>query len=74
MFKSDLSRIEGRVKAICRRMRCHHDHRALTIASIKSLIEVSLLRLGRDTCRRTSALNINYHKRKFSHYRQTESL
>ena len=55
-------------------MCCHYDHRALSVSSVKSLVKVGLLSLGRDTSRRTGTLNIHNDERKLCHYRKSHSL
>ena len=74
MLKGDLCSIECRIEASCRRMSRHYNHRALTVASVKSLVKVSLLCLCRDTCRRAGTLNVDNDKRKLGHDSKSESL
>ena len=52
----------------------HHYHRALSVAAIKSLIEVGLLSFGRDSGGRACTLDIDDNKWKLRHYSQSESL
>ena len=74
MLESDLRCIECRIEAVCWRMSRHNHHRTLTVTSVESLIEVSLLCLCRDTCRWTGTLNVNDYERKLCHNCKTQSL
>ena len=74
MFQSNLRSIESSIETACWRMSSHNDHRTLAVTAIQSLIEVGLLGLGRNTCRRTCTLYIHNHKRKLSHDSKTHGL
>jgi hypothetical protein len=74
MLKGYLGCIEGCIEAVCRRVSCHDYHRALSVASVESLIKVSLLGLGRDTCRWAGTLHIDNNERELSHHSETECL
>ena len=53
-------------------MRGHHGDGAFAIAAIERLVQVCLLRLGRDTGRRTGSLYIHHHQREFGHDSQAQ--
>ena len=64
MLKGNLRCLVGRVEAVGGACGCNHWHRAFAVASVKSLQEVGLLALGRQTGGRTATLNVDDDKRK----------
>ena len=53
-------------------MRGYHHHRAFAVSSVKGLIEIGLLGLGRHSGTRARSLDINDDQGKFRHHSQAE--
>ena len=55
--------------------RCgNHNKRSLAVASVESLSQVALFRLGRQTCRGTATLHVDDDERQFGHHGKTQGL
>ena len=74
MLEGYFSSLEGGIEAVRRRVGGDYRKRALAVASVQSLVQVRLLRLGGKSGRRTSSLHINHYQRELRHHGKSHSL
>ena len=72
VLQSDLTCLVGKIKTIGRRRSGNHHRRALAVTAIKSLQQVRLFGLRRQSRTRSATLHIDDNKRQFCHHRQTD--
>ena len=73
MLESQLAGVESSVEAVRRRVSGYDAYRAFAVTAVQSLIEVGLLGLGGDTCRRAASLDVNHNQRQLGDHGEAES-
>ena len=74
VLQGDLGGLESCVEAVGRRVGGHDGHRAFAVAAVQGLVEVGLLRLGRQAGGGTAALDVHDDQRQLGHHRETHRL